>query len=220
VRKVRIRFSKLGRARFISHLDLNRCMARAVKRSGLPVWYTEGFNPHPYITFALPLSIFFGSRCEAMDLRLGDDVSFEQAKERLGAQMPEGIEILEVSEPVMKVSEIAFAKYLTLLDFGDTPGGVLSAKLEDMLALPELKIDKETKHAVRTIDVKPIICAAGASHSAGDGFIRIEALYPAGQDNINPSCAVTAISRYTGLEPELADITREQIYDSNLAEFR
>ena len=54
---VRLWFQKCGDARYISHLDLSRCMQRALKRSGLPIWYTEGFNPHAYVTFALPLSM-------------------------------------------------------------------------------------------------------------------------------------------------------------------
>lgn len=54
---VRIFYKKLDVAKYISHLDMQRCMQRAVKRAKLPVWYTEGFNPHPYITFALPISL-------------------------------------------------------------------------------------------------------------------------------------------------------------------
>ena len=54
---VRLVFSKTGRARYISHLDLNRTMARVLRRAGIPLWYTEGFNKHPYITFAAPLSL-------------------------------------------------------------------------------------------------------------------------------------------------------------------
>ena len=53
----RIRFTKTGEAKYISHLDLYRFMLRALKRAKLPVWHTEGFNPHVYVTFALPLSL-------------------------------------------------------------------------------------------------------------------------------------------------------------------
>ena len=67
---VRIFFSKSGRARYISHLDLNRTMTRAVRRAGLPIWYTEGFSRHPYLTFAAPLSLGFEGERETMDLRL------------------------------------------------------------------------------------------------------------------------------------------------------
>lgn len=51
MREVRLRFSKTGRLKYISHLDINRVMSRALKRAGIPLWYTEGFNPHPYMSF-------------------------------------------------------------------------------------------------------------------------------------------------------------------------
>ena len=67
MRNVRIRFSKTGRARYISHLDLSRVMQRSLRRAGIPLWYTEGFNRHPYVTFAAPLSLGFEGLQETMD---------------------------------------------------------------------------------------------------------------------------------------------------------
>ncbi len=61
MKNVRVFYSKKGRMKFISHLDMNRFMTRMILKSGLPVWYTEGFNPRPYLTFALPLSLGFES---------------------------------------------------------------------------------------------------------------------------------------------------------------
>ena len=83
---VRVFYTKTGRARFISHLDMMRFMTRALKRSGLPVWYTEGFNRHIYTTFALPLSLGFESMCEFMDFRLlPDEFDMEEVATRLNA---------------------------------------------------------------------------------------------------------------------------------------
>ena len=64
MRCVRVWFHKTGPIRYISHLDLMRTMTRAIRRSGIDLWYTEGFNPHPYMTFALPLSLGMQSVCE------------------------------------------------------------------------------------------------------------------------------------------------------------
>ena len=64
MRCVRIWFKKMGMSRYVSHLDLMRAMTRAIRRANLPLWYTEGFNPHPYMTFALPLSLGMESLCE------------------------------------------------------------------------------------------------------------------------------------------------------------
>ena len=73
MRSVRLFFKKYGNMKFVSHLDMNRFMIRMVRMSGIPVWYSEGFNPHPYITFALPLSLGFDSDWEIMDIRLDKD---------------------------------------------------------------------------------------------------------------------------------------------------
>ena len=75
MREVRLRFSKTGRLKYISHLDINRAMSRALKRAGIPLWYTEGFNPHPYMSFSLPLSLGVESLCESVDLRITGEIT-------------------------------------------------------------------------------------------------------------------------------------------------
>ncbi len=89
--KMRAVFEKKDRAKYISHLDLNRCMQRTFKRSGLPVWYTEGFNPHIYITFALPLSLGYESSVEIMDFNMTEEVSEKETADKLNKAMPEGL---------------------------------------------------------------------------------------------------------------------------------
>ena len=88
---VRVWFTKTGEAAYISLLDLQRVMQRALKRSGLPVWYTQGFNPHIYMTFAAPLALGQESLVESLDCRMetlpGD---WEQARAALQACLPEG----------------------------------------------------------------------------------------------------------------------------------
>ena len=68
-KEARVFYTKTGRAKYISHLDVTRCFQRALQRAGLSVWYTEGFNPHSYLTFTLPLSLGYESLCESMDKR-------------------------------------------------------------------------------------------------------------------------------------------------------
>ena len=108
---VRVFFSKTGPAVFISHLDLMRAMQRALKRAGLPVWYTEGYNPHIYLTFALPISLGFEGLRESMDLKVADEVDITGFGARLAPCLPEGIGLVGVDYPVMKPAEIAFARY-------------------------------------------------------------------------------------------------------------
>lgn len=106
---IRLVFSKTGRAVYISHLDLNRAMIRAVRRAALPIWYTEGFNRHPYVTFAAPLSLGYEGLHETMDLRLEEDMPMEELTSRLNAVLPEGLAALSAAEAVRKAGEVAAA---------------------------------------------------------------------------------------------------------------
>lgn len=85
---VRLCFSKTGRAKYISHLDLTRTMTRVIRRAGIPLWYTEGFNRHPYITFAAPLSLGYEGLRESMDLRLEEELPMEELVGRMNAAAP------------------------------------------------------------------------------------------------------------------------------------
>lgn len=108
---IRLVFSKTGRARYISHLDLNRAMIRAIRRAALPIWYTEGFNRHPYVTFAAPLSLGYEGERETMDLRLQEPMDLEELVRRLNGAMPEGLRILSAAPAVMKAGEAVLARY-------------------------------------------------------------------------------------------------------------
>lgn len=132
---LRIWFKKVGRAKYISHLDLMRSMTKAIKRSGLKVWYTEGFNPHAYITFPLPLSLGIESESECVDIRVEDGVTAWEVKERLFDQMPEGLDLVSVEEPFCNAKEIRYGRYVITLDFENEEDAnnfsALSQKLVD-----------------------------------------------------------------------------------------
>ena len=98
MRCVRIWFAKEGKVKYISHLDVMRCMSRAVRRARLPLWYTEGFNPHPYMMFALPLSLGFSSQCESMDIRIEGEMTDADIAGRMRDVMPEGLRLLSVRD--------------------------------------------------------------------------------------------------------------------------
>ena len=89
---------------------MNRVMTRLLRLSKVPVWYTEGFNRHPYITFALPLSLGFTSEYEVMDFRLdNDEFDVKSAEKMISDVCPDGIEVIELKEPIFKSGKIAFA---------------------------------------------------------------------------------------------------------------
>ncbi|WP_019678700.1 TIGR03936 family radical SAM-associated protein [Ruminococcus flavefaciens] len=191
--RVRATFKKTGRAKYISHLDLNRCMLRTFRRSGLPIWYTEGFNPHPYYSFALALSLGFESECEILDFNITDDnMSMEEIRDRLNAVMPEGMGIISVAEQVQKITAIAKAEYSFSLS-ADSPDELLS-EVEALIAAPEILIDKKTKKGIKTVDIKPDMEIISCTRSGNS--VDIVMRLPAGtQTNYNPTLFCDALKK-------------------------
>lgn len=111
MRDVRLIFEKRGLLRFVSHLDLNRAVLRCLRRTDIPIWYTEGFNPHPYVTFALPLSLGAESVNDVLDLRVVGDIKNREIAEKLNEVLPEGLRITGTCEPRCKVRELCAADY-------------------------------------------------------------------------------------------------------------
>lgn len=214
---IRIRFKKIGRAKYISHLDLNRVMQRAFRRAHIPIWITQGFNPHPYVVFAMPLSLFYESDCEMMDVKLDGKMPFEEVKERLSAQMPEGIEIESVTEPCNKFTDICFAAYSISLEFAGKAKEELVRMLSDVLSNDTIIVEKSSKRHTVELDIKRYFC--NADISVMDGVIDIKATLPAGPaENLNPSCFVSAFEKYAE-KPDLENIRRIQIFTADMKVF-
>ena len=206
--RVRATFEKCGRAKYISHLDLNRCMLRTFRRSRLPIWYTEGFNPHPYYSFALALSLGFESSCEILDFNLNEDIPYDEIKDKLNAVMPEGMRIVKVAEQKQKITAIAKAEYSFSLVSDETDE--LFAAVQELIASPEILIEKKTKKGLKTVDIKPdmeILTCNKAENS-----IDISIYLPAGtQTNYNPTLFIEALKKTTEIPFETKNIRRTAI---------
>ena len=143
--KIRLRFKKTGRAVYISHLDLMHTLQRAFSRAGYELKYSEGFNPHPQISIALPLSVGAASLCEILDFKLRADADLAEMPERLTAVMPEGIEAIEAYEPVRKSSEIKWLSIEGVMEYDERDAEAMCAELEDFYSAPEIIISKKTR---------------------------------------------------------------------------
>lgn len=218
MRLVRIRFEKTGRSIYISHLDLTRSMSRALKRAQIPIWYTEGFNPHPYMTFALPLSLGIESLCEAMDIKIDGEMDNNQIKEKLSSTMPEGVNIYSVSDAKMDARQIAFAQYDISLEMNccDVENFVYSTKA--MLDAPELIVEKMGKKGRKKVvkQVNLIEHIKSYEITSSEKGVKITTTLSAGSSaNINPNLLVDVLVEKTGVEPERVRITRKSLYTEN-----
>lgn len=206
--RVRATFEKCGRAKYISHLDLNRCMLRTFRRSRLPIWYTEGFNPHPYYSFALALSLGFESSCEILDFNLNDELPFDEIKDRLNSVMPEGMRIIKVAEQKQKITAIAKAEYSFSLIADDIDG--LFSDVQQLIASSEILIEKKTKKGIKTVDIKPDMEILSCEKS--NKSVDISMYLPAGtQTNYNPTLFIEALKKNSDIAFESKNIRRTAI---------
>ena len=188
LKNVRLFYKKSGLLRFASHLDMNRVMTRLLRMSKVPVWYTEGFNRHPYITFALPLSLGFTSDYEVMDFRFDeDDFSFTKAEKMIRSVCPDGIEVISLKEPVYKSGKIAFADFKITFDKSDLDDKNL---LVEFLNKKDIIVSKKTKKGgFKEINLAEKIRSFEVTE-LNDTIILSLRLPAGGEDNVNPKILV------------------------------
>ena len=216
--EVRIFFEKRGRIKYISHLDTMRAFTRALGRSGLPLWYTLGFNPHLYLTFALPLSLGCEAVCESFDIRfVTDQISFEDVCERLNAVLPPGFRALRAAEPVKKPAAITWADYKLRLVYDSDTAEALE-KFSSFSESPVIEVTKRTKKGNKQIDIAPHAKLLDASIPGGDA-LELNLRLAAGINlNINPGLYLGAFyEQYK--QPRLCQALRLRLLDEGLEEF-
>lgn len=217
MKSVRLFFTKKGDARFVSHLDMNRMMTRLVRKAGLDIWYTEGFNPHPYMTFALPLPLGFEGLYEIMDIRINDD-SFDISKipDIMNGVCPKSIHFFDAKEPDKKVGAIAFAEYEIIFD----DVGEVRNKLSSFLVEKPIIAKKRTKKGdMKEIDLSDKI--KDFCITVENGNTKLKIILPAGSnDNINPSILLEAFYNKNSDVYYCYDVTRTAILDGNMKKFK
>jgi len=199
----RIFFEKRDRAIYISHLDLMRAFTRAVRRAALPVWYTEGFNPHPYLAFPLPLPLGQEGLREACDIRLLEPVPFDDVKARLNAVLPTGMRVLAVQEPWDKAGDIAAAEYCITVS-GDM------AQAQYLLHVGNLTAKKMGKKGHRKVEKEIELMPMVKAYAFEENVLRCT-LAAGSTVNLNPTLLLAAL----GLESEQLTRTRLLKADGN-----
>ena len=217
--KLRLRFRKTGRAVYISHLDLMHTMQRAFSRAGCALKYSEGFNPHPQISIALPLSVGTASLCELMDFRLKEDTDLASLPARLTAVMPEGIEVLEAYEPERKTALLKWLAVEGVFEYDERPPEDMAAALTDFYAGAPVIITKKTKRGMGETDIRPGI--REISFRPGEQTVYITCILSAQEPTINPELLAEALRQLRPeLVPDFAKFTRVETYDADMALFR
>ena len=197
--------------KFVSHLDMNRLMTRIIRKAGIPVWYTEGFNCHIYINYAVPLSLGFEGVYEIMDIRLTDDsYSLDKMLERLNSVSVEGIEFLKAAEPVLPTKDIAYAEYELTFDENGFFDDLRSFLSRDSV----ICLKKDKKGRMKELDIIPKI-----KKKEFDGKQIHLTLSAGNEGNLNPALILNKFFIETGREPLFYSVKRIMLFDMEGKEF-
>ena len=217
----RLLFEKTGSAVWISHLDLMRLFQRAFKRGGLPLTHTQGFNPRPSVSIALPLSVGTQSHCELLDFDLdGKTVSCDEIQQRLNNSLVEGVRVLQAYENGRKIKHLAFLDCTVTFEYDREVSENDLAAITELFSRPSLIVEKKGKNGVTQQDIIPMIRRFDASLQDGH-TICIQARICCQNPTLNPAQLTAAVQLYLPeLTPDGVTYTREEIYDTEEKIFR
>lgn len=185
-----------------------RVFNRVFRRGGIPIAYSEGFNPHPKISFALPLSVFYESECEIMLFSVTEDISEAELLKRFSTVMPEGLEVTGVYRGKPDVKHLSYCLYNVYCNLPT------SGQLEAFLKLSEMVVPKKTKSGIRDTDIRGDI----AQITLEDGYMSM--LLSAGSNaNLKPDVVVKAMNKYIeGFDTGDCEYLRKSIYTDDMVE--
>ena len=200
-----VRYEKTGNAKYISHLDFLRTFNRVLRRSKIEIAYSQGFNPHPLLSFALPLSVGVTSECEMLEMTLTRERSREEILSMLNSAMPEGIRVLDVYPSEGKLAKyIRYATYLVSAEPLPTQN-----EIDSILKMNEILMDKKTKSGVKECDIRTDIKAI----TLEKGAIGMT-LSAGSQANLKPGLVMDAIMRYTDYKTDDFECHRVEILNA------
>ena len=221
MREVRLRFSKTGQAKYISHLDTNRVFSRAFARAKINLWYTQGFNPRPYMSFSLPLSLGVESFCENVDIRIIDDLTDEEIKVRVNDALPLGIRIVDVYDDFMDCHDIVYSDYVYKFEFKDNELALekIKAVLESDAIMAQKKAKQGKRRVLKETDIKQFIVKYNISIRDDNIILNIRLL--AGPDkNLNPTLLFDTIIRLVDMDYEWKSIGRINLLTKDFKEYK
>lgn len=217
----RLLFEKTGKAIFISHLDLMRLFQRAFKRAGLPLTHTQGFNPRPSVSIALPLSVGVESGCELLDFDLyGEPVDNTQILDRLNGALVEGVKVLEVYDGGSKIKNLAYLDCAVSLEYDNGIPADAIEKIEALFAQDEILVEKKSKNGVKEENIIPMIRRLAVT-SQDAHTLALNARVCCQNPTLNPMQLSAAIENHLpDLKADFAKCRRIEIYDTNEEVFR
>ena len=218
----RLLFTKTGRAKYISHLDLMRTFQRAFARAHIPIKHTEGFNPHPFVSIALPLSTGYSSQCEILEFGLLDGVSEDEVPARMNKALPEGIIIHSCYKALRPIKALTHLNYIITFDYETgVPTGAETA-LKELLSRDSVvvrKKSKKSKTGFTEVDLIPLI-KSWTVEGRRDTLVA-DVVLAAQNPGLNPELIRAAFcNEFPQFAPEFVSFHRRDALDGDGKSFR
>lgn len=198
--ELRLTFAKEGKASYISHLDLMRTFQRVFIRAGLVIRHSNGFHPHPRMSFVLSLSVGQTSVCEQLDFETVEDISTEGMVERLAPYLPEGVTLLDCHVPVSPVRDMLYLLADVTLEYDKVvPEGAAEKITAYLLGDSVVTLKRNKKKQMVETEIRPMIQSVTAE-TVGNAIclhVKVQAQNP----GVNPALLISAVE---GAMPELA----------------
>lgn len=217
----RLLFEKTGSAVWMSHLDLMRLFQRAFKRAGLPLTHTQGFNPRPSVSIALPMSVGVSSACELLDFDLeGEIPSCKIIQQALNSVLVAGVRVLDVYSQGRKIRDLSLLACQLDMEYDAGVPNNAEDKLRQLFSCDSLIVEKRRKNGMVEQDIVPMIRRMNIQQHDSH-TLRLTALHCCQNPTLNPLQIPAAIEKYLPeLKPDFSKCHRLEIYDSTETIFR
>jgi radical SAM-linked protein len=218
----RLLFTKTGRAKYISHLDLMRTFQRAFSRAQIKIKHTEGFNPHPFVSIALPLSVGYSSQCEILEFGLLEGATADEVPERLTAVMPEGIIVHQCYPAQRKLKDLCFVNYIMNFEYPEGRPQAAESAMQELLSRESLVVQKKSnksKKGYTEVDLIPLIHSWNLECQSDT--MTLDAVLSAQNPGLNPELLRAAFCEtYPQFSPDFVTFHRREVLDGAGKPFR
>lgn len=218
---LRLMFSKTSNAVWISHLDTMRLFQRAFKRSGFHLKHTQGFNPRPSVSIALPLSVGVESNCEILDFELEDEnIDCLEVLDKLNTNLIDGVRVLSVYENGANIKNLKFLQCEIDLHYNSNIANDTVSAISALFDRSELWMDKKSKNGIISQNIIPMIHGL-CINLVNERILRMTAVIACREPSLNPSQLSAAVEKYAPeLAPSFVRCRRCELFDVENRIFR
>ena len=216
--KIRLLYEQTGRAIWPSHLDTMRTLQRAMNRAGVPIRYSEGFNPHAMISILMPLSVGTESLCQIVEIRVKEDVDIAALPERLTAVLPEGLRVIRAYEEGRKSAELKWLRVTGHWEYDTADSTAAAEALRSVFSSP-VQVLRRTKRGEGLFPITEHI--REISFFPADGAVEMEAVISGNEPVVNPDLLAAAVEQnLPEWKPDGVRFCRKELYTTDGRVFR